>query len=101
MVQELDREGSFTSPHPEWGFQIRQPEIGLRDRRRSGILDLMVENHSVYVFVPNNLTNEFQPLDLTVNGPSKSLPFRQVSKIGTHNKSRRKSKQVVMYIPLM
>ena len=44
-----------------------------KGQKTQRILDLMVENHSVYVFVPNNLTNEFQPLDLTVNGPSKSF----------------------------
>ena len=45
----------------------------LKGQKTQRILDLMVENHSVYLFVPNNLTNEFQPLDLTVNGPSKSF----------------------------
>ena len=44
-----------------------------KGQKTQRILELMVENHSVYVFVPNNLTNEFQPLDLTVNGPSKSF----------------------------
>ena len=34
---------------------------------------LMESNHCVFIFVPANLTNHFQPLDLTVNGPAKSF----------------------------
>ena len=32
---------------------------------------LCADNHCVVVLVPNNLTNKFQPLDLTVNKPAK------------------------------
>ena len=35
------------------------------------VRNVITENDCVYVFVPNNHTNEFQPLDLTVNGPAK------------------------------
>ena len=42
-----------------------------KGQKTQRILDLMEENHCVYVFVPNNLTSEFQHLDLTVNGPAK------------------------------
>ena len=33
----------------------------------------MKENHILFVRVPANMTNIFQPLDLTVNGSFKSL----------------------------
>ena len=37
------------------------------------VKDVILANNCVYVFVPKNLTNHFQPLDLNVNGQAK--PF--------------------------
>ena len=34
---------------------------------------LCADNHCIIVLVPNNLTNRFQPLDLTVNKPAKDF----------------------------
>ena len=34
---------------------------------------LCEENHCVVVLVPNNLTNKFQPLDISVDKPAKSF----------------------------
>ena len=31
------------------------------------------ENHYVVVYVPKNMTDQFQPMDLTVNGPTKAF----------------------------
>ena len=35
------------------------------------VKDVILANNSVYVFVPKNLTNHFQPLDLNVIGQAK------------------------------
>ena len=38
-----------------------------------GVADLLLHNNIFYVKVPNNMTQLFQPLDLTANGHCKSF----------------------------
>ena len=39
--------------------------------------DVILVNNCVYVFVPENFTNHFQPLDLNVNGQAKQFLKRK------------------------
>ena len=41
------------------------------------VKDVILANNCVYVFVPENLTNHFQPLDLNVNGQAKQFLKRK------------------------
>ena len=41
------------------------------------VKDVILANNCVYVFVPKNLTNHFQPLDLNVNGQAKQFLKRK------------------------
>ena len=44
-----------------------------RGQMTQKVRDLVEENNCLSVYVPANLTNEFQPLDLTINGPAKQF----------------------------
>ena len=46
-------------------FDVRKGQTTQQDK------DVIPANNSVYVFLPENLTNHFQPLDLNVNGQAK------------------------------
>ena len=55
-------------------FKCEQSKLGIgEDQYALLILDVLKENHILYVRVPANMTNIFQPLDLTVNGSFRSL----------------------------
>ena len=41
------------------------------------VKDVILTNNCVYVFVPKNLKNHFQPLDLNVNGQAKQFLKRK------------------------
>ena len=45
----------------------------LKGQDNETLTKLCADNHCVVVLVPNNLTNKFQPLDLTVNKPAKGF----------------------------
>ena len=50
-----------------------------RGQTTKKVTDLIEENDCVKVFVPANLTHEFQPLDLTVNGVAKEFLNKKFS----------------------
>ena len=44
-----------------------------KGQKTERVQHLIADNNCVCVFVPANMTNYFQPLDLTVNGPAKQF----------------------------
>ena len=61
----------------EYGYPEEQKSLIIMDtfkRQDNPTLEALCEsNHCEIVIVPHNLTNKFQPLDLTVNKPAKSF----------------------------
>ena len=45
----------------------------IKGQKTERVQHLIADNNCVCVFVPANMTNYFQPLDLTVNGPAKQF----------------------------
>ena len=69
----------------------KRTELGLAENRKcmlifdlfkgqctQKVLDLLDENNCVNVFVPPNLTNMFQPLDLSINGVAKTSSVKGI-----------------------
>ena len=48
-----------------------------KGQRTQQVKDVILANNCVYVFVPKNLRNHFQPLDPNVNGQAKRFLKRK------------------------
>ena len=54
----------------------------IKGQKTERVQHLIADNNCVCVFVPANMTNYFQPLDLTVDGPAKQFLWyaREIAK---------------------
>ena len=84
---------SLRKSEEEKGYPDEQGSLMIMDtfkgQDNNVLKTLCEEYHCVVVLVPNNLTNKFQPLDISVNKPATSNKFNVVCRPGVKSTSIR------------